>query len=152
MRCSSTRLKSVCTNLGNEAIYKQLNALISYLGQQNLIGDMKYKAPKVSDTNRESMGGVSKWFHKYKIPIHKYIQEKQPSCAPSNEWCIFTTHCDYFTACTNVLYHDMPQEICSERSLCAFRMMATRICLVVMPQYSTTYHSPRFKTKSSTAK
>lgn len=83
-------LQSVYTKLGDEQFYQQLTALISYLRrQQNLVAEMRAKAPKVADTRWESMNKVSLWFQTHKIRIGMYIEEKQPTCAPSHVWWIY---------------------------------------------------------------
>ena len=49
--------------LMDKQFYAVLTSLISYLRwQQNLISDMKTKAPKVADTRWESMSKVAAWF------------------------------------------------------------------------------------------
>lgn len=79
-------LQDAYCELANETFYTQLTSLISYLRrQQNLISDMRTKAPKVSDTRWESMGDVSKWFKTNRIAIVEYLGQKNPACVPSHE-------------------------------------------------------------------
>lgn len=73
----------------DDLFYSTLTAFIGYLRrQQILIGEMGTQAKKLQDTRWESMYHTSKWFKTNRIPIMEYVEEKEPSCAPSNSWWI----------------------------------------------------------------
>lgn len=73
----------------DDMFYSTLTAFIGYLRrQQNLISDMKSQAKKLQDTRWQSMHRTSKWFKIHRIAVLEYVDQKQPSCAPSKAWWI----------------------------------------------------------------
>lgn len=101
-------LQEVFFHFGNEKFYQNPTAAISYLcWQQNLIADMRSRAPKVSNTRWESMSHVSSWFKAYKIHIADYFEVKKSSCIPSPRWWAEIMIIDSFANRTNTTFKQL---------------------------------------------
>ncbi|BBN17466.1 hypothetical protein MPTK1_7g14750 [Marchantia polymorpha subsp. ruderalis] len=83
------KLQCFFASLMDEQFYSSLTSLILYLRrQQNLINDLKTKAPTVSDTRWESKGKVATKFKTNRVGVLAYLGLKKPSVAPSPSWWI----------------------------------------------------------------
>ena len=98
-------LQNCYVHFGNEVFYQQLTAVISYLRrQQNLVAEIRTKAPKIADTRWESMYGVSLWFKLHKIALDEYFQSKRPACAPPPIWWAQLMVVQYFASQATVTF------------------------------------------------
>jgi hypothetical protein len=59
--------------------------------QQNLIQDMKSACPTYATTRWILMGKVLRWLKDKRMTLLPHFQEKQPACAPPNEWWILVS-------------------------------------------------------------
>lgn len=101
-------LQDVYSNLAKESFYSELTNLISYLRrQQNLISDMRSKAPKIADTRWESMSSVSEWFRLHRIAVLEYLNAKTPSCSPSSQWWILISAIESFSRRCSITFRQL---------------------------------------------
>ena len=98
-------LQNSYTHFGDDKFYQTLTGVIGYLRrQQNLIGDMRSKCPKVSDTRWESMSNVSGWFKLHKVVVNEYFESKKPVCLPPPEWWVQMMIIDHFASRATITF------------------------------------------------
>jgi hypothetical protein len=101
-------LQECYTHFGNDQFYGKLTSAISYLRrQQNLIADIRSKAPKVADTRWESMSNVSSWFKLHKIAVDEYFENKKPSCKPPPRWWVEILIIDHFAGRATIAFKQL---------------------------------------------
>lgn len=75
--------------LHDDSFVNTFTGLIAYLRrQQNLQTEMKTTCPKFVSTRWLSMKRVTMWLANHRVRVVSYLEEKQPSCAPSLSWWI----------------------------------------------------------------
>jgi hypothetical protein len=78
--------KHFIKDLNNGSFYKMTHALSVHLRKQaNLITTMQSTCPK--DTTRwAQFAAMTAWLLTHRLRLLKHIEEKDPACAPTNEW------------------------------------------------------------------
>jgi hypothetical protein len=82
-------MKKAFGRLCNDRFLNVVTGVTGYLRrQQNLMAEMKSMCPTFACTRRISMGKLLKWLTEKRTKLLQYLEQKKPSCIPSNEWWI----------------------------------------------------------------
>ena len=101
-------IQKINTGFSDDDFNAKPTAVISSLRrQQNFIGELRSKAPKVADTRWEWMSGVSFWFKLHKIAVGEYLERKKPLRKPPPRWSAEIMIIDHFAARSTLTFKQL---------------------------------------------
>ena len=101
-------MQKIYTGFSDDDFYAKLTAVISYLRrQQNFIGELWSKAPKVADTRWEWMSGGSSCFKFLNIAVDEHLERKKPSCKPPPRWSAEIMIIDHFAVRSTLTFKQL---------------------------------------------